>query len=186
MYVIAGLGNPTRKYDKTRHNAGFETIDLLADKYGIKIKEKKHKSLCGTGIIEGQKVFLVKPQTFMNLSGEAVGAVVDFYKAEPKTNLIVVYDDISLPPGKLRIRKKGSAGGHNGIKNIISHLGTQEFLRIKIGVGEKPQDWDLADHVLGRLKRDERKQEKEAFLKACEAIALMVQGQTDKAMNMYN
>lgn len=186
MYVIAGLGNPTRKYDKTRHNAGFETIDLLAEKYNIKIKEKKHKSLCGTGMIEGQKVLLVKPQTFMNLSGEAVRAVVDFYKIEPETNLIVVYDDISLPPGKLRIRKKGSAGGHNGIKNIISHLGTQEFLRIKIGVGEKQQNQDLVDHVLGKLKRDERKLEKESFGKACDAIGLMVQGETDKAMNAYN
>ena len=186
MFVVAGLGNPTRKYDKTRHNAGFDVIDLLSKKYNIKVKERKHRALCGTGMIEGQKVLLVKPQTFMNLSGESIGAVLNFYKVEPETNLIVIYDDISLPPGKLRIRKKGSAGGHNGIKNIISHLGTQEFLRIKIGVGGKSQDQDLVNHVLGRLPKEERKLAKEAFEKACDAVDLMVQGETDKAMNLFN
>ena len=135
MIVIAGLGNPTRQYEKTRHNVGFEVIDMLAGKYHIKIKEKKHKALCGTGVIEGQKVLLVKPQTFMNLSGESIGSILNFYKLEPETGLIVVYDDVSLMPGKLRIRKKGSAGGHNGIKSIISQIGTQEFQRIKLGVG---------------------------------------------------
>ena len=133
MFIIAGLGNPTKQYEKTRHNVGFDVIDLLAEKYNIRVSEKKHKALCGTGMIEGRKALLVKPQTFMNLSGESLGAILNFYKLEPWTNLIVIYDDISLPPGRLRIRKKGSAGGHNGIKSIIKHTGTQEFLRIKIG-----------------------------------------------------
>lgn len=186
MFIIAGLGNPTGKYEKTRHNVGFDVIDLLAEKYNIRINEKKHRALCGTGIMERQKVLLVKPQTFMNLSGESIGAILNFYKIPPETNLIVLYDDISLPPGRLRIRKKGSAGGHNGIKNIISHVGTQEFLRIKIGVGEKPQGWDLADYVLSRFSGEERRQVEEAFGKACDAAALMVQGETDRAMNQFN
>lgn len=186
MYIIAGLGNPTSKYEKTRHNVGFDVIDLLSEKYNIKVNEKKQKALCGTGMIEGQKVLLVKPQTFMNLSGESIGALLNFYKVEPETNLIVIYDDISLAPGRLRIRKKGSAGGHNGIKSIISHAGTQEFLRIKVGVGEKPQGWDLADYVLGRFSKDDRRLVEEAFEKACDAVALMVQEQTDWAMNLFN
>ena len=175
MFVIAGLGNPSFRYEGTRHNVGFEVIDMLADQYRIRIKEKKHKALCGTGIIEGNKVMLVKPQTFMNLSGESIGAVLNFYKLEPESEFLVVYDDISLAPGRIRIRKKGSAGGHNGIKSIISTIGTQEFLRIKIGVGEKPEGWDLADYVLGRFSREERRQAKDAFERACDAAVLMVQ-----------
>ena len=147
---------------------------------------RKHRALCGTGWIEGQKVLLVKPQTFMNLSGESIGTILNFYKIAPETNLIIVYDDINLVPGKIRIRKKGSAGGHNGIKSIISHAGTQEFLRIKIGVGEKPQGWDLADYVLGRFSKEERQLVTEAFEKVCDAVALMVQGETDQAMNLFN
>lgn len=138
------------------------------------------------GMIEGQKVLLLKPQTFMNLSGESLGAVLNFYKIEPETNLIVIYDDISLAPGRLRIRKKGSAGGHNGMKSIIQHVGTQEFMRIKVGVGEKPEGWDLADYVLGRFSKEERELVEEALGKACEAAALMVQGETGQAMNLFN
>jgi PTH1 family peptidyl-tRNA hydrolase len=186
MFVIAGLGNPSFRYEGTRHNVGFEVIDMLADQYRIRIKEKKHKALCGTGIIEGNKVMLVKPQTFMNLSGESIGAVLNFYKLEPESEFLVVYDDISLAPGRIRIRKKGSAGGHNGIKSIISTIGTQEFLRIKIGVGEKPEGWDLADYVLGRFSREERRQAKDAFERACDAAVLMVQGKTEQAMNQFN
>lgn len=186
MFVIAGLGNPSSRYEKTRHNVGFDVIDMLADKYQIRVREKKCRALCGTGMIEGQKALLVKPQTFMNLSGESIGAILDFYKLEPETELIVVYDDINLAPGRLRIRKKGSAGGHNGMKSIISHVGTQEFQRIKIGVGEKPQGWDLADYVLGRFSREERRLVEEAFEYACEAAALMVQGKTEQAMNQFN
>ena len=146
MYIIAGLGNPGNRYEHTRHNAGFEVIDILADRMGICVDEKKHKALCGRGALEGQKVILIKPQTFMNLSGESLRAAADFYKVEPE-NIIIVYDDVSLEPGQLRIRGKGSAGGHNGIKNIISHLGTQEFPRVKVGVGEKPKEMDLADYA---------------------------------------
>ncbi len=186
MYVIAGLGNPTAKYEKTRHNVGFDVIDRLAEKYNIRVTDNRHKAYCGSGIIEGQKVLLVKPQTFMNLSGESIGAILNFYKVEPETNLIVIYDDISLEPGKLRIRKKGSAGGHNGIKNIIAHTGTQEFQRIKVGVGEKPQGWDLADYVLGHFSKEDREKVEDAFDKAVEAVGYMVKGETDKAMNLFN
>ena len=186
MYVIAGLGNPTAKYEKTRHNVGFDVIDRLAEKYNIRVSDNRQKALCGTGIIEGEKVLLVKPQTFMNLSGESIGAILNFYKVEPETNLIVIYDDISLEPGRLRIRKKGSAGGHNGIKNIIAHTGTQEFLRIKVGVGEKPQGWDLADYVLGRFSKEDREKVEDAFERAVEAVSYMVKGETDKAMNLFN
>lgn len=186
MFVIAGLGNPTSKYKGTRHNVGFDVVDMLAEKYNIRVKEKKHKALCGTGVMEGQKVLLVKPQTFMNLSGESIGAVLNFYKVEPETGLIVIYDDVSLEPGKLRIRKKGSAGGHNGMKSVISHAGTQEFQRIKIGVGEKPEGWDLADYVLRCPPRKERILLEEAYEKACDAAALMVQGETERAMNLFN
>ena len=186
MFVIAGLGNPSLRYDGTRHNVGFDVVDMLAKKYRIRVRDKKHKALCGSGVIEGQKVLLVKPQTFMNLSGESIGAILNFYKLQPETELIVIYDDVSLAPGRLRIRKKGSAGGHNGMKNIISHAGTQEFQRIKIGVGEKPEGWDLADYVLSRPSKKERTLMKEAYEKACTAVEMMVQGKIDLAMNEFN
>lgn len=185
MYLIAGLGNPTKEYDKTRHNVGFAVIDTLADKYRIDVSEKKHKALCGKGVIEGRKVLLVKPQTFMNLSGESIRAAVDYYKIEPE-DIIVIYDDISLDPGQLRIRLKGSAGGHNGIKNIIAHLGTQEFPRIKVGVGAKPPRMDLADYVLSRFSPDEQKLMDEAFKEAAEAAVSMMTDGAERAMNHYN
>ena len=125
MYVIVGLGNPDKKYEHTRHNIGFDVIDALADKYNISVTDKKHKALCGSGVIEGMKVLLVKPQTYMNLSGESVAEVMNFYKLDPDEEMIVIFDDISLEPGRIRIRKKGSAGGHNGIKSIIAMTGTQ-------------------------------------------------------------
>ncbi len=186
MYIIAGLGNPGRAYQKTRHNVGFDVIDCIADKYNIDISEKKFKALLGKGVIEGQKVVLVKPQTFMNLSGESLGDVVRYFKTEPESELIVIYDDISLPPGQLRIRKKGSAGGHNGMKSIIAHLGTQNFLRIKVGVGEKPPGWDLADYVLGRMSKAERSDAEESFVDAVGAISLLLKGEVESAMNQYN
>lgn len=185
MYIITGLGNPTREYDKTRHNAGFSVIDVLADRYGIAVDEKKHKAFCGRGVIEGQKVILVKPQTYMNLSGESVREVLDFYKEDPE-NIIVIYDDISLEPGQLRIRLKGSAGGHNGIKNIIAHLGTQEFPRIKVGVGEKPPRMDLADYVLSRFTKEEQISMEEAYKEAAQAVAMMITDGSDRAMNHFN
>ena len=163
MFVIVGLGNPGKKYENTRHNAGFIAIDALADKYGIRIADKKHKALCGSGVIEGQKVLLVKPETYMNLSGESVRSVMDFYKIDPEEEMMVIYDDISLAPGNIRIRKKGSAGGHNGIKSIIAHAGTQNFMRIKVGVGEKPSGWDLADYVLGHFSEEDNVKLKETM-----------------------
>ena len=134
MFLIVGLGNPTKQYEKTRHNIGFDVMDALADKYNISISENKHKALCGKGVIEGMKVVLAKPQTYMNLSGESVAELVNYYKLDPESELIVVFDDISLEPGNIRIRKKGSAGGHNGIKNIIAQLVTDTFQRIKVGI----------------------------------------------------
>ena len=186
MYLIAGLGNPTREYEKTRHNVGFSVIDVLADKYNIDVSDRKHKALCGKGVIEGMKVVLAKPQTYMNLSGESVAELVNYYKLDPESELIVVFDDISLEPGNIRIRKKGSAGGHNGIKNIIAMTGTQNFMRIKVGVGEKPKGWDLADYVLGRFSTEDRTKVEEAIGHAMDAAVLMMQGEVDKAMNDYN
>lgn len=186
MYIIAGLGNPSPQYEKTRHNVGFDTIDAIAEKYQISMNINKHKSICGTGYIQGQKVLLQKPQTFMNLSGEAVAASVNFYKIDPQEELIVIYDDISLDVGRLRLRKKGSAGGHNGIKNIISHLDTQVFKRIKLGVGEKPRGWDLADYVLSRFDRADREKIEEGIERAVEAVEVMVTRDMAEAMNQFN
>ena len=186
MYVIVGLGNPDKKYEHTRHNIGFDVIDALADKYNISVTDKKHKALCGSGVIEGMKVLLVKPQTYMNLSGESVAEVMNFYKLDPDEEMIVIFDDISLEPGRIRIRKKGSAGGHNGIKNIIANLGSSVFPRIKVGVGEKPKGYDLADYVLGKFSKEDRVLMEEGYDLACEASALIMQGAIDQAMNEYN
>ena len=186
MFLIVGLGNPEKKYDKTRHNIGFDTIDALADKYNISMNEKKHKALCGTGVIDGVKVLLAKPQTYMNLSGDSVAEIVNFYKIDPEEEMIVIFDDISLAPGNIRVRKKGSAGGHNGMKSIIARTGTQNFMRIKVGVGEKPAGWDLADHVLGHFSREDRALVEDAIKDAEAAAVLMMQGQVDKAMNDFN
>ena len=186
MLVIVGLGNPDDKYQGTRHNVGFDVIDLLAEKYNIKKKKKKHRAYIGKGIIGGQKVILAKPQTYMNLSGESVRSLVEYYKVDPETELLIIFDDISLDVGQLRIRKKGSAGGHNGIKNIIANLGTSVFQRIKVGVGEKPKGYDLADYVLGRFSKEDRELIKEGFECAAEAVAMITAGEIDQAMNKYN
>lgn len=186
MFIIAGLGNPGREYASTRHNIGYATVDALAEKYNIGFTERKFNSLVGKGVIEGQKVLLIKPLTYMNLSGEAVRPACDYYKIDSESELIVIYDDISLPVGQLRIRPKGSAGGHNGIKNIIAHLGGEVFLRIKIGVGEKPSRMDLKDYVLGHFSEEEKEAEKEAVDKACEAVLYLMQGKVEEAMNRYN
>ena len=186
MYIIAGLGNPDKKYENTRHNIGFDVIDALANKYNITMNEKKHKAICGRGIIAGQKVLLVKPQTYMNLSGDSIAEVLDFYKLDPAEDLLVIFDDISLAPGNIRIRKKGSAGGHNGIKSIIARCGSSDFSRIKVGVGEKPEGWDLADHVLGRFSKEEREYVEDAMKDSCLATELIVSGDIDKAMNDFN
>lgn len=186
MYIIVGLGNPEKKYDGTRHNIGFSALTVLADTYGISMDIKKHKAVCGKGVIEGKKVLLAMPQTYMNLSGESVRELVDYYKIDPEEELIVIYDDINLAPGKLRIRPKGSAGGHNGIKNIIAHLGTQIFPRIRVGVGEKPKGWDLADYVLGRFSREEEPVIREALDKTTKACCEIITEDVTSAMNKYN
>ncbi len=186
MFLIVGLGNPSAKYEKTRHNAGFDVIDALADKYNIEVKEKKSKALCGSGYIEGQKVILVKPQTYMNLSGDSVEPLLNYYKLDPAQDLIVVFDDINLEPGYIRIRKKGSAGGHNGIKDIIAKTGSDQFSRVKVGVGKKPQDWDLADFVLSRFSKEERGELESGIVDAVDALVHMVLDETEEAMNLYN
>ena len=186
MFIIAGLGNPTSQYEGTRHNIGFDVMDALAEKYNISISEKKHKALCGKGVIEGEKVLLVKPQTYMNLSGESIAEILNYYKLDAEEDFLVVFDDISLAPGNIRIRKKGSAGGHNGIKNIIAMTGTQNFKRIKVGVGEKPKGWDLADYVLGRFSDKDRKKVNDAIEDAIGAVSMILRGETDQAMNCYN
>ena len=186
MYIIAGLGNPTKEYENTRHNIGFMAIDALAEKYSISVMSCKYKALIGKGTINGNKVVLVKPLTYMNLSGEAIRAIIDYYKADAESELIVIYDDVSLDVGQLRIRKKGSAGGHNGIKNIIAQLGHDTFLRIKIGVGEKPKGYDLADYVLGHFSKEELAVMKDSLEKVDGAVNLMLAGEVDRAMNDYN
>lgn len=186
MFIIVGLGNPGKDYQNTRHNIGFDVIDALADMTGISVIEKKHRAIIGKGIIDGQKVILAKPQTYMNLSGESVREIIDYYKVDEEQELIVISDDISLDVGMLRVRKKGSAGGHNGLKNIIQHLGHDTFMRVKMGVGEKPKGYDLADYVLGHFTPEERKIMNEAAMSATEAIRMMMAGDVDKAMNAFN
>ena len=186
MFLIVGLGNPGKQYEHTRHNIGFDVMDALAEKYNISISEKKHKALCGKGVINGVKVVLAKPQTYMNLSGESVAELVNYYKMDPEEEMIVIYDDISLAPGNLRIRKKGSAGGHNGIKNIIAHLGTQEFPRVRIGVGEKPARMDLADYVLGHFPKEETETMTTAFKDGAAAVVDMMTEGVEAAMNHFN
>ena len=185
MILIAGLGNPGKEYENTRHNAGFLVLDTLAKKLGADLSERKHRALCGKAVIGGQKVILLKPQTYMNSSGESIRAAADYYKVPPE-DILVVYDDISLAPGQLRIRAKGSAGGHNGIKSIIAHLGTQEFPRVKVGIGEKPPRMDLADYVLGHFSSGEKKIMEEAAKEAADAICEIVNVGIEQAMNDHN
>ena len=185
MLIIAGLGNPGREYENTRHNAGFMVLDALADKLGADISERKHKALCGKAVIGGQKVILLKPQTYMNSSGESIRAAADYYKVAPE-DILVIYDDISLAPGQLRIRAKGSAGGHNGIKSIIAHLGTQEFPRVKVGIGENPPRMDLADYVLGHFSEGEKRIMADAVKEAADAVCEIVNMGIEQAMNDHN
>ena len=186
MFIIVGLGNPDKQYEGTRHNVGFDVIDAIAEKYNISMDTKKHKAFVGKGIIDGFKVILAKPQTYMNLSGESVWSLVDFYKIEPEDELLIIYDDVSLDVGQLRIRKKGSAGGHNGIKSIISHLGHNVFMRIKVGVGEKPKQYDLADYVLGHFSKEDRVIMEDGYKNAIKAVEMILLGDVDGAMNEYN
>lgn len=185
MYLIVGLGNPGEKYTYTRHNVGFLSIDYISQKHNIEVKKIKHKAVIGEGNIAGDKVILAKPQTFMNLSGESIKEIVSFYKI-PYENILIIYDDISMPIGSLRIREKGSAGGHNGIKSIIQHLSTDVFPRLKIGISAKPEEYDLADYVLGKFSKAEQETMFEAFEKVNCAVVEFIKNDVKSAMNKYN
>ena len=186
MYLVAGLGNPGSEYNMTRHNIGFSAIDYIADKYNIQIKKLKFKALYGEANVKGEKVLFVKPQTYMNLSGESIRDFCGFYKI-PVENVIIICDDISLPPGKVRIRRKGSAGGHNGLKSIIYQLNSDEFPRIKIGVGSpEHKDHELADYVLGRFAKDEIPILEESIIKSADAVFEIIQKGVDSAMNKFS
>lgn len=186
MYLIAGLGNPGRQYEGTRHNMGFDTVDRLMDKYNIPSGGVKMKAMYAKGMIGSEKVILIKPMTYMNLSGEAVSAWLHYYKMDPERDLIVVYDDIDQDPGQLRIRAKGSAGGHNGMKSVIGQIGTDRFVRVRVGVGAKPAGWDLADYVLGRFDRKTRDVIDDAIGRAADAIRMIIDGDLPGAMTIYN
>ena len=186
MMIIAGLGNPGDEYDHTRHNTGFDVIDELVKKYGIVMDFAKHKSICGKGMIEGEKVMLLKPQTYMNASGEAIADAMGFYKLYPNDGLIVIYDDVDLPVGRIRVRESGSAGGHNGMKDIIAKLGTEDFVRVRVGVGAKPEQWDLADWVLSRFPEEDVPIMKEARVKAAAAVSDILINGAEHAMSQYN
>lgn len=186
MYIIAGLGNPGREYENTRHNIGFDVVERLAEQEHISVLEKKHGALIGKGLVEGQKCILARPQTFMNLSGESVRMLTDYYKIDETSELIVISDDVSLGMGQLRIRKEGSAGGHNGLKNIIAHLGHDRFIRVRMGVGEKPEGYDLAAYVLGHFNAQERKVMDEAAERAADAVRVILSKGPDAAMNQFN
>ncbi len=185
-YIIAGLGNPGMEYDGTRHNAGFFTVDMLAEQYGVELNRMNFKGKIAEVNISDKHCLLLKPTTYMNNSGESVVQAMEFYKI-PIENLIVIYDDISLVPGKLRIRRKGSHGGHNGVRSIIELTGHDDFPRIKMGVGKKPHpDYDLAKWVLGKFRKEDAEKFRLAAQNACECVKLMVAGKTDDAMNKFN
>ncbi|KEI00725.1 aminoacyl-tRNA hydrolase [Clostridium botulinum] len=184
MFLIVGLGNPGKEYEHTRHNVGFDAIDLLAEKYNIELNRKKFKGMYGDGNIAGEKVILLKPLTYMNLSGESVREIMDFYKITNE-DIIVIYDDISLEVGRMRIREKGSAGGHNGIKNIIAHLNTDYFPRVKVGVGQ-PVKINLVSHVLGKFEKEDESKLNKTFEAACNAVQIIIEKGTAEAMNKFN
>ena len=186
MYIIAGLGNPGLKYAKTKHNMGFMAVDLLSDRYKIDLNKRMGQAYCGQGIIEGEKVLLVKPQTYMNLSGESIAALTHFYKTDVANELIIIYDDISLEPGNIRVRKKGSAGGHNGMKNIIKLLGTEEYIRVRIGIGGTPEQISLVDHVLHPFDKDQIPLVEDGIERAADAVVKIITSGPDQAMNEYN
>lgn len=185
LFIIIGLGNPGARYANTRHNVGFDTIDVLSKKFGINVSKLKYKALWGDGIINGQRVILVKPQTYMNLSGESVREIVEWYKV-PMSKVILIYDDIDLPVGKIRIRSKGSAGTHNGMRSVIYQIQSDEFLRIRIGIGKPPEGWELANFVLGSFGSEERKIVNESVARAADAVVALLKSGVETAMNLYN
>ena len=186
MYLIVGLGNPERKYDGTKHNVGFNAVDEIIDKYSIPSSGISMKGIYGKGMIGSEKIMIMKPLTYMNLSGNAVRAFVDYYNIDPASELIVIYDDVDLAAGQVRIRKKGSAGSHNGMKSIIQMLGTQEFARIRIGIGPKPEKWDLADYVLAQFPKQDRKNVDEVIDKVPDIIRSIIEVGIDNTMTKYN
>ncbi|AEV67065.1 peptidyl-tRNA hydrolase [Acetivibrio clariflavus DSM 19732] len=185
LSVVIGLGNPGPRYENTRHNVGFDTIDRLSKKHNIAVTKVKYKAVIGDGNIGGHRVLLVKPQTFMNLSGESVREIIEWYKV-PVKNIIIIYDDIDLPVGKIRIRPKGSAGTHNGMRSVIYQIQSEDFPRIRIGIDKPPQGWELADFVLSKFSADERKSVEEAIENAADAVEVILNSGIDKAMNRYN
>lgn len=185
MYLIVGLGNPEEEYSKTRHNMGFNIINKISQQYNIEVKQKKFQALYGSGMIEKEKVILLKPQTYMNLSGNSVKEVVDFYKIE-KEKILVIYDDMDIEPGKIKIRKKGSAGGHNGMKSIIQMIGTEEFPRIRVGIGRPIRKDDEINYVIGAIPEEDLKRLDEGIEKAQKAVEEILRNGVDSAMNKYN
>lgn len=185
MYLIVGLGNPEEEYGQTRHNMGFNTINKIAERYNIKLNKNKFHGIYENTIIEKQKVILLKPQTYMNLSGISIKEIIDFYKIEEK-NILVIYDDMDIEPGKIKIRKKGSAGGHNGIKSIIDNIGTEEFNRIRIGIGRPTHEQDKINYVIGRIPDEEKEKLEEGVVKATEATIEILKNGIDIAMNKFN
>lgn len=186
MYLIAGLGNPGKEYAGTRHNMGYSVITELAKRHDISASEQRMKTLYGKGRIGSERVILAEPLTYMNLSGESVRSMCEYFKVDPFAELIVIYDDISLAPGQIRVRPGGSAGGHNGMKSIIKMLGGEQFMRIRVGIGEKPKGWDLADYVLGRPSAEEQVLLADAFVRAADAVEMIISRGVDAAMNIYN
>ena len=183
MYLIVGLGNPEEDYKNTRHNMGFDTVNKIASEYNMEVNKKKFRGLYGTGIIESQKVILLKPQTFMNLSGESIKEAVDFYKVE-NTNIIVIYDDMDIELGSIKIRKKGNPGSHNGMKSVVKYLGT-EFPRVRVGIG-KPQDEDFIKYVIGPIPIEEKETLEKSTTRAKEAVVEIIKSGIDNAMNKFN
>ena len=186
MFVIVGLGNPEKKYFGTRHNVGFDVIDELSDRYKIGLTESKFKAAYGKGRIGKERVILVKPLTYMNLSGEAVAPICNYFKVDPKEKLIVISDDVELDVGRIRIRPKGSAGGHNGLKNIIKLLGNDEFKRVRVGVGKKPKEWDMVDWVLGHFEGDDKEAINSGISMAADAVEEIMTNGAESAMNRFN
>lgn len=185
MYLIVGLGNPKNEYAHTRHNMGFDAINEVAEKNNINITKSKFKGLYETGIIQGKKVILLKPQTYMNLSGESIKEVVNFYNIEPK-EIIVIYDDIDIEKGKIKLRKKGGAGSHNGMKSVVEELNTTDFARIRVGIGQPEFKSDMINYVIGKVPEDEQKILKEGTHKAAEAVEEILKNGIDIAMNKFN
>ena len=186
LHIIAGLGNPGKQYDNTRHNTGFDVVDELIERSRIPLGGVRFHSVYGKGKLAGTQAVLMKPLSYMNLSGEPISRVLSYFKADPVRDLIVVCDDIDLPVGRIRIRRGGSAGGHNGLKNIIAMLGTDQFVRVRVGVGQKPAGWDLADYVLGHFDAQDRVIMDEAVKRAADAVEMILSDGVDAAMNQFN